>query len=213
MLNYNWIRDEESLQHERLRVQIVPKLILAGATSQRPDALGRLLYEHLEFQVFPPLEPGSRSRIVLVVNLEHMKRAAGDVESKKFAFREDDMLLYDPIIPILALAICDNAFLNDFDNPLDLYNLVVPPNFDRIRVYWKEEWLKRPVFRGIEGTDHNIQISLDKPFSYDSARKHLIRLGRSIGVEKELEWYDVRRGSGKKLNGICPSEQVLLAAY
>jgi hypothetical protein len=28
----------------------------------------------------------------------------------------------------------------------------------------------------------------------------LIRLGRAVGFEKQLEWYDLRRGSGKKLN-------------
>ncbi|KAM4067441.1 hypothetical protein HRG_001378 [Hirsutella rhossiliensis] len=57
MLNHLWIRDEEIFAHERLRVQLSVNLILAGATATRPGALiGQLLYENLEFQLFPPLE-------------------------------------------------------------------------------------------------------------------------------------------------------------
>lgn len=214
LLNHNWIRDEEIFAHERLRVQLAANLILAGATATRPGALiGQLRYEHLEFQVFPPAKRGGRPRISLIVNLEHIKRAAGDSEPKKFAFREDDMLLYDPLILIMALAFCDNAFLNDLDGPQRLYSFVVRPGQDRIRIIWKEEWLKRPVFRGIEDSEHGIQISLDKALTYQKERKHLIRLGRSIGLEKLLEWYDLRRGSGKKLNGTHPFRTMLTAFY
>ena len=204
LLHHNWIRDEQQFAHERLRVQLSANLILAGATATRPGALiGKLLYENLEFQVFPPIRGGFQPRIALIVNLEHIKRAAGSSESKRFAFREDDMLLYDPLIPILALAFCDNAFVNDLAGPQSLYSFVVPPSQDRIRVLWKKEWLKRPVFRDIEKTANGPQISLDKPLGYYSEQQRLIRLGCLIGIEKQLEWYDLRRGSGKKLNGTC----------
>ena len=155
----------------------------------------------MEFQIFPPEKAYRRPRLALVVNLEHIKRTAGEIEPKKFAFREDDMLLYDPIIPILSLAFCDGAFLNNFKGPEGLYSLVVPPSQDRIRVLWKKEWLKRPVFRDVEDTGEGIRISPHRALPYRKERTHLIRLGRSIGIEKQLEWYDLRRGSGKKLNG------------
>ncbi|KAM4067346.1 hypothetical protein HRG_001311 [Hirsutella rhossiliensis] len=88
MLNHLWIRDEEIFTHERLRVQLSANLILAGATATRPGALiGQLLYENLEFQVFPPSTSSGQR----------------ELRAKRFAFREDDLLLYDPLIPMMAL--------------------------------------------------------------------------------------------------------------
>ncbi|KAJ2967724.1 hypothetical protein NQ176_g9523 [Zarea fungicola] len=124
LLNQLWIRDQGTFEHERLRTQLASNLILAGATATRPGALiGAMLYEHWQFQVFPPIQGSTRVRLVLVVNLEHIKRVAGDSEPKKFAFREDDMLLYDPLIPTLALALSDGAFLNGFTSPEAIYDL------------------------------------------------------------------------------------------
>jgi len=202
LLNHHWIRDEEVFAHERLRVQLAANLILAGATATRPGALiGQLLYEHLEFQLFPPLPEERRPRVVLRVNLENVKRSGGESEQKEFAFREDDMLIYDPLIPIMGLAFADEAFINEFKDPEEIYELVVPQNSDRLRLRWKEEWQKRPVFRDVEDSEDGIRIALDKALKYQKERDHLIRLGRAIGLAKVLEWYDLRRGSGKKLNG------------
>ncbi len=47
-----------------------------------------------------------------------------------------------------------------------------------------------------------ITIALDKAFPYKKARQYLIYLGRALGYEKMLEWYDLRRGTGQKLNGL-----------
>jgi hypothetical protein len=190
--------------HERLRVQLAANLILGGATATRPGALiGQLLYKHIEFQLFPPLLGGENQRpqVVLKVNLKHIKRSGGESEPKEFAFREDDMLLYDPLVPVMALAFADDAFENEFNGLEDIYNLVVPVNSDRLRLLWKEEWSHRPVFRDVEPSANGVRVALNKPLPYSKERGHLIRLGRSIGLAKALEWYDLRRGSGKKLNG------------
>jgi hypothetical protein len=133
LLNHHWIRNEEVFAHERLRVQLAANLILAGATATRPGALiGQLLYEHLEFQLFPPLPGEKRPRPVLNVNLENIKRLRGESEAKGFAFREDDMLIYDLFIPIMGLAFADGAFINEFKDPEEIYEPVVPPNSDRL---------------------------------------------------------------------------------
>jgi hypothetical protein len=154
LLNHHWIRDEEVFPHERLRVQLAANLILAGATATRPGALiGNLLYEHIEFQLFPPLPGEERPRLVLKVNLKHIKRSGGQSEPKQFAFREDDMLIYDPLIPIMALAFVDHAFQNEFIGPEDIYKLIVPANSDRLRIHWKDQWRKRPVFRDVEDSE------------------------------------------------------------
>lgn len=104
----HWIRDDEVFAHERLHVQLAANLILAGATATRPGALiGQLRYEDLEFQLFPPLSGEERPRVILRVSLKNVKRSAGESEPKDFAFCEDDILIYDPIIPIMALAFAD----------------------------------------------------------------------------------------------------------
>lgn len=202
LLTHHWIHDERIFQHERLRIQHAAILILAGATSTRPGALiGALLYKHLEFQVFPAVRGESRSQLALIVRLEDVKRTAGCKEPKVFAFREDDMLIYDPLILIQALALADSAFFNDIRRPETFHSLVVPANTDRIRLLWKNEWLDRPIFRDVEKSEDDLIISVNKAISYQKERQNLIRLGRSLGIEKSLEWYDIRRGSGKRLNG------------
>lgn len=78
--NGHWVRDQEIFPHERLRVQESPINIFAGCTSTRPAALvGEipLLYEDIEFQVFPPLIKGRRPAVRLILNLQHIKRSGG----------------------------------------------------------------------------------------------------------------------------------------
>jgi len=78
--NGRWVHDQEVFPHERLRVQSSTIDIYAGLTSTRPEAVvGKrpLLYEDIEFQVFPPLQKGRRPAIRLVLNLKHIKRSGG----------------------------------------------------------------------------------------------------------------------------------------
>lgn len=78
--NGHWVRDQEVFPHERLRVQQSPIIIFAGCTSTRPEALvgnRPLLYEDIEFQVFPPLVEGRRPAVRLILNLKHIKRSGG----------------------------------------------------------------------------------------------------------------------------------------
>lgn len=72
---------------------------------------------------------------------------------------------------------------------------------DRIRLHWDDEWSQRPVFRDVEHTANGTRVSKTKVLDYSKHRHHLIRLGRTCGFEKRLEFYDVRRASGKRLNG------------
>ena len=51
-----------------------------AGTATRPAALVRkkpLLYRHIEFQLFPPPREGLPPLVVLVLNLEHIKRSGG----------------------------------------------------------------------------------------------------------------------------------------
>ncbi|PVH71726.1 hypothetical protein DL98DRAFT_553525 [Cadophora sp. DSE1049] len=75
-----WVRDQEVFPHERLRVQESPLNIFSACTATRPAALvgeKPLLYEDLEFQVFPPPIRGQPPIIILVLNLTNIKKSGG----------------------------------------------------------------------------------------------------------------------------------------
>ncbi|KAI5459500.1 hypothetical protein BGZ63DRAFT_448187 [Mariannaea sp. PMI_226] len=205
ILHHHYIYDDHVYIHERLYVQLVLILIIAGATTTRPDALiGNVLYKHIEFQLFPPGPGGNRSRLGLVVNLVKVKKSAGVSEKKIFGFHEEDTLLHDPILHMLSLVFADGAFLNDFSSPERIYEMVVPTHMDRVKIPWKEEWRGRPIFRDVDG----LKVSLEKALKYCKTRGDLIRLGRALGYAKRLEFYDIRRGSGKKLHEkLTPEER------
>jgi hypothetical protein len=120
---------------------------------------------------------------------------------KVFAFYEAEDLACCGVTFMLALALVDGAFKNELTSLRDLYNLVVPRDTDRIRLQWNENWAQAPVFRDIEHTTNGLRVSRIKALDYAKHRHHLIRLGRTSGFEKKLEFYDLRRASGKRLKG------------
>ncbi|KAH8749960.1 hypothetical protein F5882DRAFT_238532, partial [Hyaloscypha sp. PMI_1271] len=92
-------------------------LIYSGYISTRPKALvGKrpLLYEDIEFQVFPPPFKGQPPIIILVINLKYIKRSSGKKKPKKFAFYKGENLIYYLVLPTIALALANNAFKNKF---------------------------------------------------------------------------------------------------
>ena len=135
------------------------------------------------------------------INLEHVKRSAGRSDPKIFAFHEEDVLLHCPLLYLMALAFADNAFENGFSSPESIYKLVVGAKTDRVRLLWKNEWCERPIFRDVQHTRKGDRIANDKALQYAKERNHFIRLGRSCGYAKKLEFYDLYRASSKRLNG------------
>ncbi|KAH6637325.1 hypothetical protein F5144DRAFT_456390, partial [Chaetomium tenue] len=121
-------------------------------------------------------------------------------------FHEEDTLLHDPVLYMKSLAFADEAF-EGFNDPEEIYDLVIPPGSDRLILPWKPEWRDRPIFRALQGRGNNVSVALDKALQYKKARDCLIRLGRAVGFEKQLEWYDFRRGSGKKLHKALTPEE------
>ena len=114
-------------------------------------------------------------------------------------YDNDGNLVCNPVMYMMALAFADNAFANNFTRPEQIYELVVPHESDRIRLQWKESWAQIPIFRDVENTPNGIRVSPTKPLQYMKHRHHFIRLGRTCGFEKTLEFYDLRRASGKEL--------------
>ncbi len=109
---------------------------------------------------------------------------------------------------MLALAFADNAFQNDFTGPEDIYKLVVPPETDRIHLQWEDSWAETPVFRDVEKTASGIRVSRTKSLQYHKHKQFFIHLGRTCGFEKRLEFYDLRRASGKELTSENASSEI-----
>jgi len=82
--------------------------------------------------LFPPLPGDDLPRVVLKVNLENIKRLGGELELKEFGFYKDNMLIYNPLIPIIGLVFADDVFINEFKDSEEIYKLVVPPNSDHL---------------------------------------------------------------------------------
>lgn len=208
VLYHLWVDDKQVMTHERLRAQMALILIVAAATSTRPNALiGKVLYRHVEFQIFRPAKGSTSARIGLVWDLQHVKEKAGS--RMIFGLHEEPNLLHDPVAHMLALALADKAFLNDITGLDQLHSMQVPDRADRIRLPWSHEWMSRPIFRNTEMGPYGQTMSLTEPFPYEAASTKLRRLGRATGYQKDLVFYDIRRGSGKRLNGKCPRPTTL----
>ncbi len=90
----------------------------------------------------------------------HLHLSYTDQDRKKFTFYDiDGNLVCNLVTYIMALAFADNAFENNFTHPEQIYHLVVPPETDRIRLWWKEFWAETPIFRDIEKTTNGVRVS------------------------------------------------------
>jgi hypothetical protein len=73
-----------------------------------------------------------------------------------------------------------------------------------VKVHWKPEWLKRPVFRKSVWTGNGWVKSKTKPMKYSTFSLYLGRIGRNIGMEEKVTSYAFRRGLANGINGIYP---------
>jgi hypothetical protein len=120
--------------------------------------------------------------------------STADSSRKVFAFYEGENLTCCPVLFTMALALADNAFKNKFTSLAQIYELVVDTSeIDRIRLKWDEAWAKRPVFRDVESTPNGVRISTTRPLNYSKHQCSFVRLGRTCGYPKKLQFYDLRR--------------------
>ncbi|KAG9245620.1 hypothetical protein BJ878DRAFT_500693 [Calycina marina] len=116
--------------------------------------------------------------------------------------RRKPLAILCPISHILARAIRDDAILVDgytsaepfFDT--DLAN----DKAGKFKVHWKEEWLKRPVFRRSVWTANGWVKSKTEPMKYGICNFYLARLGKDC-FEDKLMGYCFRRGTANSING------------
>ena len=82
----------------------------------------------------------------------------------------------------------------------DIFRLKIDPHRDVARLRFKKERYNQPVFRDIEETMDGTRVSDKKALGYTKCRDTFVRLGRVAGFEEILEFYQLRRASGRKIN-------------
>jgi hypothetical protein len=70
-----------------------------------------------------------------------------------------------------------------------------------IKVYWKPEWLMRPVFRRSVRTVTWVK-SQTEPMTYATYCSYIDRLGKNTGFEEKLTTYCFCRGTANAIDGI-----------
>jgi hypothetical protein len=70
-----------------------------------------------------------------------------------------------------------------------------------MKVHWKPEWLKRPVFRKPVRPAGCWVKSKTEPMLYSAYAFYINRLGRNTGFEDELTSYCFRRGTANAIDG------------
>ncbi|KXJ85196.1 hypothetical protein Micbo1qcDRAFT_109359, partial [Microdochium bolleyi] len=114
-------------------------------------------------------------------------------------FREEFNLLHCVQSGLLALAIADQAFADNITSLQDIHDARVPRNMDRLTLHWKPEKARDFIFRqGPINSDH---------ITYEQSRQAILALGRACGYEEPLRFYQIRRGSGKKLTEAMTMEE------
>lgn len=73
-----------------------------------------------------------------------------------------------------------------------------------MKVHWKAEWLKRPLFRSSSSTVNGWMKSKTDPITYSTYAFYIDRLGRDAGFEDKLTSYCFRRGTGNAVDGKYP---------
>jgi hypothetical protein len=105
---------------------------------------------------------------------------------------------------MLTRAIRDGAILVDgYTSAEPFYTTDLPgQGMSAIKVHWKQEWLKRPVFRRSVRVVNGWVKSKTEPMTYPTYAFYLDRLGRDAGFEDKLTSYCFRRGTANAVNGM-----------
>jgi hypothetical protein len=123
--------------------------------------------------------------------------------STTFLFRENPLSILCPISHILTRTIRNNAIFVDgyiSAEPFFVTNLG-GQRIQAIKVYWKPEWLKRPVFYRSVRTVTWVK-SKTEPITYTTYCSYIDRLRKDTGFEDKLTTYYFRRGTANAIDSI-----------
>ena len=113
-----------------------------------------------------------------------------------------DLLIFCPVTHIVGLALDDNAFeskhLTSAERVFTVKNQA-PAECTPLR--WKEEWLKKPVFRRVDGSG----TSPDEALLYHTMREDVKHGSLDAGMPRALTMRAWRRWRANGLNGTFDS--------
>ncbi|KAJ9641087.1 hypothetical protein H2199_005755 [Coniosporium tulheliwenetii] len=191
VIQAHWVEDTKAL-HGRLRVEISLLLLLSAATTTRPGALVEsgsakgsnkaLSYEHVSIMKVRDVKDPDRTTTVVMVNLVHIKNSGGKGRRKKFIFRLESTPAFCILSHILSIALADDAFRLNYTSVEEIFSLEIPPQRDMLRLRFKREKEKQPIFRNVERTPDGTRVSNSKALPYHKYRDHFVYLGRFAGV-------------------------------
>ncbi|KAH7012294.1 FluG domain-containing protein [Microdochium trichocladiopsis] len=99
---------------------------------------------------------------------------------------------------VIVAALRDGAFAaKGLTTAASIYNLQIPKRMQCLPLRWKEEWLKRPIFR-MCGTSDPIS---EPPMTYDWLSSDLKRQSLEAGFEHAITPRAFRRGVSDAING------------
>ena len=134
--------------------------------------------------------------------LDHLLKTSSSLLtliSTIFFFTTTRRLIFCPILIIISLALDDRAF--------DAPSLTTAERVFRIKnrgpskcthLRWKKEWLKRPIFRGFDGSF----TSDKKALPYYKLRDDMERQTLDAGFEEPIGPKAFRRGAANAANGM-----------
>ncbi len=73
-----------------------------------------------------------------------------------------------------------------------------------LKVDFKKDRMNQPIFQDVKRTEWGMrEASEPKALPYHKAQDHIVWLGLLMGFKQMMEFYHVRRASGRKLNSKC----------
>lgn len=111
-------------------------------------------------------------------------------------------MIFCPITVIVSLALCDGAF--DAPSLTTARRVFETKNRGLVSctpLRWKQEWLKRPVFRRFESS----LLSKDEALPYHKLRDDMERQTLDAGFENSIGPKAFRRGAANSANGMLES--------
>ncbi|TKA68777.1 hypothetical protein B0A55_09571 [Friedmanniomyces simplex] len=193
-----------TLDHERLRVQLVLIAQLAGITVNRPGALLALRYGDLPVTLLRDPSGTNVPKVLVEFKFQKTKTYRGPKDPNTFPIPEvcnDSCLPFCPQIVLLGLMFADNAFEScHLTGPDRLFRLHVPRHLHQLELPIKESLRRVPVYRAVEQTAYGYGISPTTEATGGWLRQQFRRWGEATGFELPLKPYGFRRGNGEALD-------------
>ncbi|KAI9761799.1 MAG: hypothetical protein M1840_001679, partial [Geoglossum simile] len=217
LLEQLWRRDWYEYKHERYRVQMTCALLFFCYTSGRIGEffessvrLGSgkgLCYQDATFAVHRRKD--GTLEIVIELFRQHAKGTAGKdhMKPKHLISERADLLHCNPVLYFMAIALADEAF-KDYSTFEEILRIEPPADQDIWHVEWKDEVLKKPIFRMMnpEGPTDRIQVAT----TYGNQLRYL---GHRAGYRADISVHALRREALIKAddNGYSIAERMRFA--